>query len=143
MPGQAGHDGRTLLHSPFLQPPLILFLGATALAAPLGPEDVATELPDSIQYSFYCHKLNNSSGLLDLQQLSYSAFKTAKAFSISSNLTVPPHMHGAYSWVMPAGPSRRNVSRSQYTNEDEQPIAIHHIADGFTFISGLLMVLPI
>ena len=51
-----------LLRSPFLQHPLILFLGATALAAPLGPEEVAAELPDCIQNSFYCHKLKITSG---------------------------------------------------------------------------------
>src|SRR5574344_2045411 len=87
------------LHSPFLQHPLILFLGATALAAPLGPEEVAAELPDSIQNTFYCHKLKISSCLC---QLSYSAFRTANAFSISSKLTVPPHMRWTYSGVMPA-----------------------------------------
>ena len=49
------------LHSPFLQHSLILFLGATALAAPLGPEKVAAELPDCIQNTFYCHNLKTSS----------------------------------------------------------------------------------
>lgn len=48
--------------SPPLQHPLILFLGATALAAPLGPEEVAAELPDPIQNTFYRHKLKISSG---------------------------------------------------------------------------------
>lgn len=51
-----------LLLSSSLQHPLILFLSATALAVPLGPEEVAAELPDSIQNSFYCHKLKISSG---------------------------------------------------------------------------------
>ena len=29
---------------------------------PTGPEEVAAELPDSIQNSFYCHKLRITSG---------------------------------------------------------------------------------
>ena len=49
--------------------PLILFLGVTTLAAPLGPEEVAAELPDSIQNTFYCYKLKLSSGPSDLHQL--------------------------------------------------------------------------
>ena len=62
-PGLTWHDVlHLLLHSPFLLHPLILFLGATALAAPLGPEEVAAELPNSIQNSFRCHKLKISSG---------------------------------------------------------------------------------
>ena len=91
-----------LFHTPFLQHPLILFLGATALAAPLGPEEVAAELSDSIQNTFYCHKPIISSGPSGLHQLSYSAFRTANAFSMSSKLTVPPHMRWTYSGVMPA-----------------------------------------
>lgn len=112
-----------LLHSPFLQHPLILFLGATTLAAPLGPEEVAAELPNSIQNTFYCHKLKISSGLC---QLSYSAFRTANAFSMSSKLTVPPHMRWTYSGVMPARSieqerisfsinSRRRATNSSFT----------------------------
>lgn len=37
----------TLLHSPFLQHPLILFLGVAALAVPLGPEEVAVDRPQT------------------------------------------------------------------------------------------------
>ena len=51
-----------LLHSSFFYHSLILFLGAAALAAPLGPEEVAAELPDPIQNTFYRHKLKISSG---------------------------------------------------------------------------------
>ena len=87
------------LYSPFLQHPIIFFLGAVALTAPLGPEEVAAELPDCIQNTFYCHKNKLFSGL---RQLSYSAFRTANAFSMSSKLTVPPHMRWTYSGVMPA-----------------------------------------
>lgn len=92
------------LYSPFLQRLLILFLGAAALAAPLRPEKIAAELPNSIQNSFRCHnhKLIISSDLSGLHQFSYSAFKTANASSISSKLTVPPHMRWTYSGVMPA-----------------------------------------
>lgn len=62
-PGLTWHDVlHLLLHSSFLYHSLILFLSAAALAAPLGPEEVATELPDSIQNTFHCHKLKISSG---------------------------------------------------------------------------------
>ena len=102
-PGLTWHDVlHLLLHSSFLYHSLILFLGATALAAPLGPEEVAAELPDSIQNTFYCHKPIISSGPSGLHQLSYSAFRTANAFSMSSKLTVPPRMRWTYSGVMPA-----------------------------------------
>lgn len=102
-PGLTWHDVlHLLLHSSFLYHSLILFLGATALAAPLGPEDVLAVLPDSIQNTFQRHKLKIYSGPSGLHQLSYSAFKTAKDFLISSKLTVPPHMRWTYSGVMPA-----------------------------------------
>ena len=74
MPGQAGHDERDLFHFPLLQHPLILFLSTAAFAATLGSEE----------------------GRI------YSAFKTAKAFLMSSKLMVPPHMRWTYSGVMPA-----------------------------------------
>ena len=62
-PGLTWHDVlHLLLHSPFLQHPFILFLGATTLTAPLGPEEVAAELPDGIHNTFYFHKLKISSG---------------------------------------------------------------------------------
>ena len=82
-PGLTWHDVlHLLLHSSFLQHPLILFLGATALAAPLGPEEVAAELPDCIQNSFHCHKLKISSG----PNGSYFP-------SFASNSTVPLSRH--------------------------------------------------
>lgn len=36
------------------------------------------------------------------RERSYSAFRTAKAFSMSSKLTIPPHIRCTYSGVMPA-----------------------------------------
>ena len=62
-PGLTWHDVlHLLLHSSFLYHSLILFLSAAALAAPLRPEEVTTELPDCSQSTFYCHKLKISSG---------------------------------------------------------------------------------
>lgn len=62
-PGLTWHDVlHLLLHSSFLYHSLILFLSAAALAAPLGPEEVAAELPDGIHNTFYFHKLKISSG---------------------------------------------------------------------------------
>jgi hypothetical protein len=62
-PGLTWHDVLyLLLHSSFLYHSLILFLSATTLAAPLGPEEVVAELPDSIQNTFQRHKLKISSG---------------------------------------------------------------------------------
>ena len=43
---------RLMAIASFLQHPLILFLGAAALAAPLGPEEVAAELPDAFKTPF-------------------------------------------------------------------------------------------
>ena len=125
----------------FLQHPFILFLGATALAAPLGAEEVAAELPDGIQNTFYCHKLKISSGPSGLHQLSYSAFKTANAFSMSSKLTVPPHMRWTYSGVSRRSPLSRNASRPQQTAANVRLIlhsqCYSSYCDAFTAASGL------
>ena len=83
-------------------------------------------LPSSVILSYSsllygaCRTLGSEEGRI------YSAFKTAKAFSMSSKLTVPPHMRWAYSGVMPARSieqerisfsinSRRRATNSSFT----------------------------
>ena len=107
-----------LLHSPLLQHPLILFLGATALAAPLGAEEGACLL-----------SLQNGQSLLDVFQ-TYGA--TPHALDIFRGDAGKVHRAGTH------------FALKKFPQAGEQffiHCVIHHISDAFTAALGLFHVI--
>ena len=110
---------KLLLHSPFLQHPLILFLGATALVAPLGPEE------GTVLFS-----LQNGQSLFDVFQTHSS---TPHALYIFWGDAGEVHRAGTH-FVLNKLP--------QTGNQFFIHSVIHHLADALTAASGLLTVFP-
>ena len=105
---------KLLLHSPFLQHPLILFLGATALATPLGPEEGAV-----------LFSLQNGQGVVDVFQ-TYGS--TPHALDI---------LQGDAAKIHRAGPHFALDKLPQAGEQFFIHCVYHHIANAFMAALGL------